>query len=321
MSKKGLNKTNQVSMATIINLLTQETTYLHFQHTFGRGNDRATQISSQNVDVSSNHAVIYWREKHWYLKDQSRNGTLINRAFLHKNTTKLKPGDIIKFGNNPATKWQVVDLAPPQSYLRPLRNNTEMILLDSYKALPNGEQPEITLFYTSEKQWKLEKAGETYALEHQQIIDFAGQQWLFVKNEWIDETVDYGIIKEQAYFLFTVSTDQEKITIQIVTDDNSMNLGERSYNYLLMTLAQKRQKDVQEGVPPKDQGWTDVGYLLDELSKEELKEVTLYNFNVRIHRLKEHLFKLQPYGKQFMDVLERRKGEIRFNHPNIKFHW
>ncbi len=308
-------------MATIINLFTQNTVYLHFQHTFGRGNDRITQISPRNSDVSTNHATIYWREKHWYLKDHSRNGTLVNRSFLHKNTVKLKPRDIIRFGNDPSTEWQIVDLAPPQSYLRPLHTQAGMILLDTYKALPNGESPEVTFFYTTEKQWKLEKSGETYVLEHQQIVDFDGQQWLFVKNEWIDDTVDYGIIKMQAYFQFTISTDQEKIAVKIITKDGAMDLGERSYNYLLLTLAQKRQKDAQVGLPLKDQGWVEVGYLLDELSKEELKEVTLYNFNVRVHRLKEHLFKLQPYGKQFVDILERRKGEIRFNHSNAQFDW
>ena len=308
-------------MATIINLSTQEIVYLHFQHTFGRSPEKTTRFPTKSTDLSTNHAVIYWREKHWYLKDQSRNGTLVNRDFLHKGTRKLKKGDIIKFGNDPATVWQVRELAAPQSYLKPLNIKTEILLLDSYKALPNGEHSEITLFYTTEKQWKLEKGGETYTLEHQQVIDFAQQKWLFIENEGVDETTDYGIIKAQAYVDFTISTDQEKIVTKIVTQDTVMDLGERSYNYLLLTLAQKRQKDIKDKIPPKDQGWVDIWALLEELSKEELKEITLYNLNVRVHRLKEQLLKLQPYGKQFVDVLERRKGEIRFNHPNIKFNW
>lgn len=308
-------------MAIIENLLTKETVYVHFQHTFGRGADRVTRIHPQNTDVSTDHAIIYWQEKHWYIKDRSRNGSLINRAFLHKNTTKLSKGDTIKLGSDPSTEWKLTDVAPPQSYLRPLHTQNPLILLDSYHALPNGENPEVIFFCTPDKQWRMEKAGETYHLEDRQVIDFEGKQWLFVKNEWIDETIDHGIIKMQARFEFTISTDQEQIAVKIITRDVAMDLGVRSYNYLLMTLAQRRQKDAEAGVAAKDQGWVNLEILLNELSKEELKEVTQYTLNVRIHRLKEYLLKLQPYGKQFVDILERRKGEIRFNHTNTQFHW
>ena len=303
-------------MATIENTITKKTIYLNSQHIFGRSPHSSTQLDAK--DVSKSHATLYWQGGSWHIKDHSRNGTAVNGNFLHNSIERLTKGQALKFGKDPSTHWKVVDVAPPLNYLELLVSPHSIIPLEVYYALPNEENPEIAFFCTPDRQWKAEIAGETLELEHHQTFVCNNEKWRFVRNELVDETVDYGRIKQHAWFEFTLSADQEKINIKITVNALSMDLGEHSYNYLLLTLARKRLEDIEAGYEPKDQGWQSIEYLTRELSKDELKEVDQYNLNLRIHRLRKGLQKLKPHGSQFVNVIERRKGEIRFGHPKIK---
>lgn len=302
-------------MATIENILNKEKVYLHYQHTFGRGTGNTTQIKSK--DVSTDHAKIYWQENQWYLKDRSRNGTVIKNRFVQNNQIKLSKGDTIRFGKDRATEWLVTELDQPRSYLKSLSVKNQIIPLQSHYVFPNEKNPDIEFYYTN-RRWKAEKAGETFELHHRQTFEYKGRKWMFVENELEDTTVDNQHIKEHAHFIFTLSADQERINIQIVSENMKMNLGNRTYNHILLLLAQQCQKDIGNGLQHKDQGWMTVEELTQKLSREEMRQVDQYNLNTRIRRLRQDLLKLPPYGSQFVSVLERRKGQIRFNHPLIE---
>lgn len=303
-------------MAIIENVLTKKTIYLNSQHIFGRSPHSSTQLEAR--DVSKSHATLYWQGGLWHIKDHSRNGTVINGSFLHNSVARLSKGQVVQFGKENSTQWKVVDVAPPLNYLVPLNGKNDIIPLESYYTLPNEENPEISFFCTPDRQWKAERAGETIELEHNQVFEYNSESWRFVRNELVDETVDYGRIKEHAWFEFALSADQEQINIKIVVNELAMDLGERSYNYMLLALARKRLEHMEAGYDANEQGWITIDSLTHELSKEELKEVDQYNLNLRIHRLRKGLQKLKPHGSQFVNVIERRKGEIRFAHPKIK---
>ena len=302
-------------MATIINLLTKNPIYLHIQHTLGRGSDNATKINVP--DVSSRHATIFWQENQWFVKDHSLNGTLVNKKFTHQKTVKLSQGSIIKFGRDFSSEYKVSNLAAPKSYLVSLTSSQQFILEKEYYALPNEKRPVVELLL-ADGVWQLKKDSKSHFLEDRQTFEVAGQRWMFVRNKSTEDTIDYGKLKNQALFIFTMSTDQERVRVQIEMGENLMDLGERTYNHMLLILARKRLEDSKIEYPPKDQGWMMMEQLTAMLSKEELREVDQYHINVRIHRIKEQLLKLQPYGSQFVNVIERRKGEIRFNHEKIK---
>lgn len=303
-------------MATIENTITKNTIYLNSQHIFGRSPHSSTQLDAR--DVSKSHATLYWQGGLWHIKDHSRNGTVISGKFLHNSVERLAKGQTIQFGKDPTTQWKVKDIAPPLNYLELLGSTPMIIPLESYYALPNEETPEIAFFCTADRQWKAEQAGETFEPEHHQVFVCNNEEWRFVRNELVDETVDYGRIKQNAWFEFTLSADQEKINIQITVNELAMDMGEHAYNYMLLALARKRKEDIDAGIDGKDQGWQSIDALTYELSKEELKEVDQYNLNLRIHRLRKGLQKLKPHGTQFVNIIERRKGEIRFGHHNIK---
>lgn len=65
----------------------------------------------------------------------------------------------------------------------------------------------------------------------------------------------------------------------------------------------------------------DVETLVNKLSKEELKEIDQYNLNTRIRRIRKGLLALQPYGNQFVNIIERKRGAVRFNHTKIHIHY
>lgn len=301
-------------MATIINRATQEQVYLHYLHTFGRGKASSTRI--KEADISTDHAKIYWQDQQWFITDRSRNGSLINRQFINNDTRPLAQGDIIRFGKGEATEWQVVDVERPLSYLQSLQSGKRLLLGNTYYALPNDTNPSMELLYT-EAGWAVESEDNTRLITDKQVFDIAGEQWAFVENERTEDTVDYNEIKKQAGFRFTLSADQEKINVKIWVGERVMDLGNKTYNLVLFILAQQRQKDIQAGIQSKDQGWMQVEQLINILSKEELREVDQYNLNTRIRRIRQDLLKLAPYGKQFVGIIERKRGDLRFNHAKI----
>ncbi|OJJ15049.1 hypothetical protein BKI52_39985 [marine bacterium AO1-C] len=305
-------------MATIMNHSTQEQVYLHYLHTFGRGKTNNTQIKI--ADVSTDHAKIYWQDQQWFITDRSRNGTLVNNRFLNNATRTLTQGDIIKFGQEQATEWQVIDLSPPLNYLQSLYSGKKLVLANTYYALPNEESPTLELLQT-DAGWALENEGNTYLLTDKQTLNLQGEKWVFIENEQAEDTIDYQEIKNKADFRFTLSADQEKVNVKIRVGDCEMDLGNKTYNQVLFILAQQRQKDIQAGMPLKDQGWMRVDQLTNKLSKEEFREIDQYNLNTRIRRIRQDLLRLPPYGKQFVGIIERNRGGLRFNHAKIYIHY
>lgn len=73
----------------------------------------------------------------------------------------------------------------------------------------------------------------------------------------MEATVDHGEIKEKTSFVFTLSPDQEKVSLKIVVGETVMDSGTYTYNYVLLMLAQQRQQDIKAAMHPKTRaGWT-----------------------------------------------------------------
>lgn len=273
-------------MATIMNYATKEQIYLHYLHTFGRSKASTTEIKV--ADVSGDHAKIYWQDKQWLITDRSRNGTVINNKLVNNTTKVLAKGDILNFGRTPVTQWHVINLTPPLSYLRSLHTGKQLILAETYYALPNEQAPVIELLRTQQG-WAFEKESDTFFLTDKQTFDCQGERWAFVENELIDQTIDYGEIKNKASFVFTLSSDQEKVSLKILVGEIVMDLGTHTYHHVLLVLAQQRQQDMKAGYTSNNQGWMSVESLMSKLSKEELKEIDQYNLNTRIRRIRKGL--------------------------------
>ncbi|MEW7278831.1 FHA domain-containing protein [Aquimarina sp. 2201CG1-2-11] len=300
-------------MATIKNKLTGETIILNAQNTFGRNQKNAiTHIP--DADVSQSHAIIFWKNGEWQLQDYSRNGTLVNGEYVHHSTRKMADKAAIQFGKSIATQWEVIDLNPPSSYLKSLTKPDTILELNTCHILPKGDNTDILIYFSKDKYWKAETVSSTIQFEHGQSYELNGDEWEFVENEPLDDTIDNGNVVDSAHFLFNLSTDEEHIRLKIMVDAIELDLGERAHHYLLFLLAKKRAFDKKNEDVYNDQGWMNTDSLLEEMSKELYKEIDVYYLNLQIHRFRKQLLGVKPYGYLFMDVIERRRGEIRFGH-------
>ena len=109
-----------------------------------------------------------------------------------------------------------------------------------------------------------------------------------------------------------MSFDEEQIISKIAINDLELDLGNRVFNHLLLYLIREKQKDLSFGVTDTSCGWVYMDDLNKAMSKELLKEVDAYYINTLIHRLRKFLMKLKPYGFLFANIIERKKGQLRF---------
>jgi len=300
-------------MAILINTFTKEEIYLNNQHTFGR-NQQTSHTYIPESDISQFHAVIIWKENAWFIQDQSRNGTLVNGKFINNSSLRITLETKIQFGESKSTEWKIISCSPPNSYLKPILKENRLIELDSCFAFPNEENPDIFI-YPSNDIWKLETKGTTKNLIPNQKYVINNEEYIFVENRALEDTMDMGFSIEDAYFQFILSPDEEHINLNLITKNREINLGERVHNYILLALARKRLVDRKANYSSNDQGWMEVDSLLNELSKELNKEVDIYYLNLKIHRIRKLLLDIKYYGPLFTNIIERRPQMIRLSHP------
>ena len=290
---------------------------LHTQNRIGR-NKRISKIHINENDISQSHALIEWKNGDWYLQDFSKNGTLISMKYLHHRLVKLKENDIIQFGMDESTKYQVTNLNPPVSYLVLLSNPEVIMELGNFEKIIDSQNEETLFYYSNNMRWKAETISTTIEFEHEKIYQFNNNDWLFIENEPLNATLDTRNLVDQSEFIFKVSEDEESVNLSIMIDGLKLNLGERRHHYLLLILARKRFSDSKEDLLMNNNGWVNVETLVTQLSKELYKSVDEYYINVLIHRFRKQLFSIKPCGYLFTEVIERKKGKIRFAHPSFK---
>jgi len=301
-------------MAMIKSILSNEATILQTQSRFGR-NKKSSTIHIAENDISQSHAIIEWKNGDWFLQDYSRNGTLISTKYIHYSSTKLKVGDIIQFGRSESTKFKVINLSPPSSYLMSLTNPEVIMELTNYHKIYNDKGNDVLIYYSNEMFWKAETISSTIKFEHGKSYQINDEHWLFIENEPLNNTVDTRNVVNHAQFLFTVSEDEEHIRLKIAINDIELDLGDRAHHHFLLILARKKISDDNNPSLTNNYGWMDVDDLVRQVSKELYKEVDEYYLNLLIHRFRKQLFGLEPYGYLFSDVIKRKKGKICFAHP------
>lgn len=304
-------------MAVLNHIQNGDLVLLKSQHVFGRDKSVSHTFFAEN-DVSRSHATIFWKDGHWHLRDHSRNGTQVKDKYVHRNTVKLSRGDTMQFGRNKMSRWELIDDAAPASYLQSVIDEDKILALTSCQGFPNPEDQKMSFFYGQDHRWKLETDGELIDLSHGTILRYGDDDWKFVENEVLDETVNHASLAENAFFQFNLSADEERISIKIVLNELELDLGERVYHYLLLALARQRLDHDEMDYVFADQGWMSIDDLTHDMSKEFRKEIDAYYLNLQIYRLRKQLLEMEPLGYMFSDIIERRKGEIRFAYQNFK---
>ncbi len=299
-------------MAILKNLTTNQSVILQSQHSFGR-NPSISNTHIAERDVSQSHAVVSWKGGVWNIHDHSRNGTLIGKNYIHHASSELTMGEVIQFGSDDSTRFEVINLSPPLSYLKCL-DAPRFIELGAHAPEDNADIPDASFFYSSDGQWNAETQEGIFTLKHDQVVTLNGQNWVYIENKVLDETVDTNQLIMRSYFQFVLSPDEEHIFLSLVISNQKYHLGERTFNNLLLALARKRLADYEDGYEFNDQGWVTTESLSSYMSREMMKDVDQYYLNLQIHRMRKQLIKLKPFGYLFSGIVERRLGELRFAH-------
>jgi hypothetical protein len=110
---------------------------------------------------------------------------------------------------------------------------------------------------------------------------------------------------------FKVSQNEEHVSLQLKLDQQELQLHERNHHYLLLLLARQRIDDKLAQFADSEQGWLDKDVFADMLQLSET------HINIHLYRFRQQLLKVLPKGQPMPQLIERRKGELRFNCTDV----
>jgi hypothetical protein len=146
----------------------------------------------------------------------------------------------------------------------------------------------------------------------------ADHAWLLVADDAPDDARTSSVTitaesSEELRLRFVVSPDEETVEVAILGVSPAITLPERSYHYLLLTLARTRLDDQRvPGLDVREHGWQCV----DDVAKA--MGTNLETLNVHIHRLRKQFADLGVSGVS--EIIERRvvARQIRIAVPSIQ---
>jgi hypothetical protein len=216
-----------------------------------------------NRFVSAQHALIRWDLKAWALKDLATlNGTFLNGLRLEPGREHvLARGSRIAFGK-PDHEWELLDDSAPEVMVMPLDSpDPEPVLFrGDMLALPSGEDPRVTIYHV-DGSWVVERADESITpIMNQQTFDVAGRLWRFCCADMLvrtslDDRSCVGLEVRHLQLAFFVSSDEEHVGIHMTCGGRTFDMGSRSHNYVLLTLARRRLADAAQGLGETTCGW------------------------------------------------------------------
>lgn len=311
-------------MAYLRNLLTGETVYLLNHHTFGRRLE-TVDTCIPYPEISQIHAVIEWNGRQWEIRDLGRNGTWLNQKKLPSaSSVVLEIGHRINFANQPNHEWQIECVAKPANILLGLNEQTSTQPITQYHLLPDIHNPVAALYQCSRRgQWILEPLNSSdvsidineTSVNPGDEIELGECRWRLVINGEQQHTVDltnHQHTSENCEFEFDVSLDEEHIELTLKYQGMVASLGERSHHYLLLHLARLKDQHAQQGLDHTYQGW-----ISNELLARDLG-IGVSHINIQIFRARKQISEAFPELFGITDLLQRRRGEVRFNCSLVK---
>lgn len=256
--------------------------------------------------VSSVHAYIRWSEEAWQIRDlRSRNGTMVNGRRLGEDTpTMIQTGALLVFGDE-EERWLAEDMSPPRLRVTPIDGGPGYELRNNMISIPNEESPSCTIYQFGEK-WFIDDNDTVRELEPNSTFIHASVALRFECPA--DSTYTPLLAKAPPSLIastltFVVSPNEEHVSLALNCRGNRVDLGERTYYYLALTLARLRK-----GSPDpmsREAGWTDVDDILRKLPEYG----NAVHLNVDIHRLRKRLGEagVTDAGR----IIERRRGQLR----------
>lgn len=302
-------------MAKIYNINSGQHVNLTAHHSFGR-NSSSNNTILENEYASRIHAVIFWDGESWKLMNKSINGTYINGIkFTDKHSSSLEKNDILHFGGMQTDPWLMKDIEPPKAMLIPVTPSLPEIILNDVAALPSEESPGITLYQSTDGSWLCASESDTRTLTSGDLVGTLDAIWRFIDASPTAITCTDGSVtvieSKDVDLYFSVSQNEEHVSLSICFKRSNMDLGERTHHYLVLMLARQRLADAKDGRIETEQGWVDKDLFCKKLGLDE------NHLNILIYRFRKQCINTLPSSIKMAQIIERRTGEIRVNCGNI----
>jgi hypothetical protein len=305
-------------MALLCEIATARTITLEPEHTVGRA--LTCSLRLEPVVVSAQHALIRHDGHGWVLRDlASLNGTWLDgRRIQAGQEQALRKGQRMAFGSQGA-EWEVTDDSAPAVMVIPLDDGAPIVIQGHLLALPSADDPRAMVYRGMGDSWMLEEGdAPAVTLANLRVFHCAGRAWRFSCPDNVRATTRTefrrDILLGDLTLEFIVSLDEEHVAVRGRYGDRVVELGERVYHYLLLTLARARLEDARNGVPEASCGWVDVEALCRNST------VTRGQINVDVFRVRQHF--IENAVLDGVGVIERRPGQLRIStgHVTISRH-
>jgi FOG: FHA domain len=267
--------------------------------------------------ISTIHCQVRWHNNGWWLKDLSKNGTWVNNTRCQPQVEiLLQKGDCVALATENHLRFTLEDCSPPVATLVRLTEQPLVIQLQEMNALPDPSQPEVFIYKAAQGLWVCEQSQTTHTLSDGERLFFDEEFWLFIDSRTVDYTIDAAPSQlhsaTPAVLHFSVSQDQEHTFLKVESAGQYIDLGERTHHFLLLTLARKRQEDINNHIATEECGWLD----MDELSRMLGLEVA--HTNIQIFRARKQICEALSPALPPLQLIERRRGAARIG--NLPVH-
>jgi hypothetical protein len=235
----------------------------------GRAPDCGLRL--EHHSVSWRHASLRWNGNAWELQDlASLNGTFVNDKPLDaKRRALLRTGDKVRFGHDERA-WLVVDADPPEAVAVALDDGSRITPVGGLIALPDPEQPEVSIYRNADGAWMAEGPDGTWFPEREEVVNAGGRGFRFEPGGVVNATTGprpTRMTPSSIALELAVTRNEEQVEITIVHNGTRVVLKPRAHGYLLLTLARARLADLDDAsLGASSHGWVDHARLLKMLA-------------------------------------------------------
>jgi hypothetical protein len=281
-------------MGAIREMSTGRACLLEADHVIGRAPAPKCSLTLNEPYVSGVHAELRWTGQAWEVKDRgSRNGTYLDGRRIDPGVPyAVALGCKIGFGRVERA-WEMVDDSAPVAMAVPLDGSEPVTLDGEFIALPSRDDPRATIYRGSDGSWVLESPDDPpRAIAHMQTFEAAGRLWRFCRSDLSPSTLAasglstvIGLHVRDLSLFFSVSRDEEYVSLRMTCGHRDFDMGARQHNYLLLTLGRRRLAEASQGIPEASCGWVDQ----DDLSHDP--SMAPPQLNCHVFRIREQFAK------------------------------
>lgn len=309
-------------MAYLKSTTSNEITFLHTKHMFGRKNTAANSSLECEL-ISRNHSTIEWNGTAWQIQDFSRNGTWVNNKQIKPKTlVTLNTNDLISLGNddNNGVSFHIINTDKPHNLIYREHSSSHIIPLEDSNLIPDPMSPDYGLYYCyGRKGWfsqnfnadnnstdQYEKGPHNYGDE----IFYAGNRWkLFLLDQ--DPASNVAPLQpitsiDDTEFQIRFNNSDDDIRINLISKEKELELDPQPYTRMIAHLINLQQQSKE--------GWVSFQHLSKSTGKNQA------NINLQLFMFRHHLASTLDHCKGISNTIERNSDSLRFGVQNYSIY-